>query len=539
MDPSLTPAARALALHQHLRSQLAARVPVIRLPPGVHVLAGDLLPETWCDISNHDSGMKRTLLPITGAEDVVIDGSGCTLLAEDAFVPVRLQGCARVTLRHLTLDALRPGFSEVEVQAADSRGVELAAHPGLAADQGRLVALGAVGWPGDHLWCAVACDRARGEPLPGAAEHWHLERSHRAVALGGGRIRLEGAFGAGAPPVGSTLVLFHGDRVAPGVAIDQCRQVVLEDVTIHHAWGMGVVAQCSRDLTLRRVACVPAAGRMTSTWVDATHFVDCDGAIRLLDCTLTGMFDDGTNIHGAFRRVIGQPGPEQVLVRAEHPQQAGISNVRAGDRVRLHALADQALVHEAEVREVERLNRRVDRLVLATAVPAGLPPCALMRYAPSEVEVSGCTIAPLRGRALLFQIPGRIRVTGNRLHASGVGISVLSDTTYWWESGPVEDLLVMGNHFDACAYGPCGEDLLQILPESSSGRFAAPVVGRVAVIDNDIRRVRPSLVRAQAVAQLRVLGNRLSWHPAYPRLPGGPPVHLGPAVADAVVQPVP
>jgi hypothetical protein len=162
-----------------------------------------------------------------------------------------------------------------------------------------------------------------------------------------------------------------------------------------------------------------------------------------------------------------------------------------------------------------------------------------MRYAPdTRVEVRGCRIAPTRGRGLLLQTPGRIVVEDNRFHTSGIAIVALCDATYWFESGPVEDLLVRGNLFDGCAYGPCGEDLVHVTAESSSGRFAGPVARDVRIVDNEIRRVRPGLLKANAVSGLVFEGNRLSWHPGYPRLPGGPAVTLGDQVPDARIQPV-
>jgi hypothetical protein len=328
----------------------------------------------------------------------------------------------------------------------------------------------------------------------------------------------------------------HGDRVAPGIVIDACRQTVIEDVTLHHALGMGVVAQCCRDLTLRRYRCVPPPGRMTSAWVDATHLADCDGDIRLLDCELAGMFDDGSNIHGAFRRVIARPEPDLLLLRAEHPQQEGVEYLRPGDRLALHQAASLLRVGEALVKGVEQVNRRVHavRLDRHLAAADGL---VAMRYAPdTRVEIRGCRIAPVRGRGLLLSVPGRIVVVGNHFHSSGAAIGLFCDATYWFESGPVEDLLVRGNVFDACAY--CGSEVFQVLPEAPGNRFAAPVMRGVRIVDNEIRRVRPRLLHARACAGLEFTGNRVSWQDAYPRLGKGPAVVLGDQVPDARIQTV-
>jgi len=528
------PAATARLLHQLVRDAVARNERRIVLPPGEHHVEGGLLPEVWCDISNNDSGWKRVLFDVDGARDLEIDGNGARIIVDGVLIPIRLRACHGVTVRNLTIDWLRPGYSEVEVLSSAPDAVELAASSQLAADRGRLRALGGAAWPRDHLWCAIAFDHARGEPLPGATEHWHLERYHRAIEQPGGRIRLEAAWGAGAPPAGSTLVLMHGDRVAPGIVIDVCQQTLVEDVTLHHALGMGVVAQCSRDLTLRRYRCVPPEGRMTSSWVDATHAVDCDGDIRLLDCELTGMFDDGTNIHGAFLRVVGRPEADLLLLRAEHAQQEGVTYLRQGDRLALHAANGLQRVSEAVVRSVERVNRSLCAVRLDRHV-ADVPGLVAMRYAPdTRVEIRGCRIAPVRGRGLLLSVPGRITVENNHFHSSGPAISLLCDATYWFESGPVEDLLVRGNTFDACAYS--GPEVFQILPETPDGHFPAPVMRGVHIVDNEIRRVRGRILNARAVADLTFTGNRIAWSEAYPRLDDEAAVMLGDQVPDALIQ---
>lgn len=50
---------------------------------------------------------------------------------------------------------------------------------------------------------------------------------------------------------------------------------------------------------------VPAPGkkRMISITADATHFSNCGGQIRLIDCTFENQKDDASNIYGLYMPV--------------------------------------------------------------------------------------------------------------------------------------------------------------------------------------------------------------------------------------------
>lgn len=508
-----SPAAKGKRLHDLARRAVASKQPVLQLPPGEHRVNADLLPDTLVWISNNDGGVKNVLLDFTGAADLTIEGNGCKLLLEGTVIPVLLGGCRNVTLRNLSIDWVRPGFTEVEVTASGTGFVEFDGAGQLDVDRGRLIALGGGHWPSWHLFNLVAFDRARREPLAGTGENWNLERTHRAASLGGGRIRLEADLDS-PPPAGGPAVVMHGDRVAPAVVIDRSDGITLEDVTIHHALGMGVIAQVSRNLMWRRVRVVPSGGRLFTTWVDATHAVDCSGFLRMQDCEFRGMFDDGTNIHGVYHRSGGWPDAQRLLLETMHHQQWGVSFVRAGDTVRLSDPATLTPLEDAVVREVRQINGRFHELEFDKAPSAARGrACVAHRYDPDfEVEITGTTISQHRGRGLLLSVPGKVRVRGNTLHSSGVGILAAAEASYWWESGPARDLIVEGNTFDACGYAMCGEKVLVV--EAPPGE--TPLHGSVVFRDNDVRLARPVMIEANRVGSLRIGGNRVSSHPDYP-----------------------
>jgi hypothetical protein len=540
MSPSSLPdsARRALDLHRLVRDAIAAGCRSVALPPGDHVVSGRLLPERQLWISNNDSGIKPILFDLVGVEDFTLEGKGARILVEGVVVPLVVESSARVVVRDLVIDWVRPAFTEAEVVTHVRGGFEFTTAPGadtFAVNAGRLTAVGGGDWPSGHLYNVLAFDAARREPLARSHESWQIERTHRATDLGGGRFRLEADFSA-LPPVGGPVVFMHGDRVAPAVVLDRADSVTLQDVTIHHALGMGVIAQACRDLLWQRVRVVPSGRRLFSTWVDAVHAVDCGGSLRVLDCEFRGMFDDGANLHGAHRRVAGWPAPDRVLVEAMHHQQVGVVYSRIGDTLRFSDLATLDRVAEARVTAVRVHNSRFQELTLDRPLPAlAGRDLAVHRHEPGQLtEVRGCVIGPNRGRALLLTTPGKIIVEDNRFHCSGNAIEIPPDTAYWWESGAVDDVTITRNVFDACGYAMCGRHLLVVHgPDGDK-----PIHGTVAFTDNEARLAGGALVQARRLARLEFTGNRLVRHPGYPWLPETSPVDLA-GVTEAVVDPLP
>ncbi len=98
---------------------------------------------------------------------------------------------------------------------------------------------------------------------------------------------------------------------------------------------MGVIAQRSRNLSLRSIMVSPPPGgrRIVSTTADATHFVNCTGTIEIVNCLFEQQKDDATNIHGLSAKITRILAPDQFEITMVHPQQAGIDFIKPGTRL--------------------------------------------------------------------------------------------------------------------------------------------------------------------------------------------------------------
>lgn len=94
------------------------------------------------------------------------------------------------------------------------------------------------------------------------------------------------------------------NRLVPAFRVIHTYGFLAENINVHHAGGMGIIAENSDDLTLDNFNITPSKGRMVSTTADATHFVGCRGKVTIKNCTFQNQLDDASNVHGSYQRVV-------------------------------------------------------------------------------------------------------------------------------------------------------------------------------------------------------------------------------------------
>lgn len=108
--------------------------------------------------------------------------------------------------------------------------------------------------------------------------------------------------------VGNELYLWHSFHSRPAVLIENAKDTVLRDVTIHSQPGMGIVGQKAENILIERLRVIPSVGDHISTNTDATHFASCRGLLRLDGCEFEGQGDDSINVHTYYYTVISHEG---------------------------------------------------------------------------------------------------------------------------------------------------------------------------------------------------------------------------------------
>ncbi len=495
-------------------------IPDALLSPGQHLVTPDRLPERFCRISNNDDGVKRLVFDLDGVQDVVVDGQGAELLIRGAAtIPFYLRNARNVTIRNFTVDWERPLVSEAEILAVeeDSLRVRFRDDQPVRVENGRLVFYGE-GYESDHLHNILELDPVRCETAYRALDNYGLVKNLRAEQLADGAIRLLGRLRS-TPKVGNVLSVKHDRRLSPAIVVDGCENVRIENVTLYHAGGMGVVAQCSRNVYVDRLTVCPrpGSGRVVSLHADATHFVDCTGDIHLTGCRLENQLDDPTNIHGIFWRVHRRRHSAAFEIEQVHHQQLGVDTIRVGDTVAFHCGATMRRIGESKVTGYRRLNSQVADLEVAKALPAHDGPMAVMPVRHDvDVLIRDCVMRNNRARGALISTLGKVRIEHNTFHTPGSAIRISGDARNWFESGPVEDVEICHNTFDNCNYGVWGQALFDILMDITPENRVVPVHHNIRIHHNTIRRFHKPLILAYCVDGLQFHDNEIIKSTDYP-----------------------
>ncbi len=499
------------------------------IPPEMLRATPECLDEKYCNVTNHDSGLRRILFDLSGARDLVVDGGGGEFQLNGRMIPFWVSHAENVTFRNFTLDWERPMHTQARVTASAAEVLELEFPPDMPVrvENRRLLFYGPHYESAMHLFhyskiIEINPERRETEYkiLPNLfdREGNRLDLNCFVEQTGERTFRIHGKFES-VPKPGNVVVFVHEWRTSPGFVLERCRNIRFEDVTLRHAGGMGITAQNSRDIVLERLRVTPGAGRLFSVCYDATHFVDCSGKIVIKDCFFENQFDDHTNIHGTFRPVIGRIAPDTLLTGTGHPQQKGVETLEADDIAGFYDRVTFAHCGDFAVASVEKINNEHSLIRFRTPLPEmDFEKMCVMRVDHSpEVEISGSTFRGNRSRGLLLSTLGKVRVHHNSFHVPMAGIKISGDMNSWFESGPVEDIEIYENSFDCCNYGTGSRALFEIDPEVRAPYLPTGFHKNIRIHHNRIRYFEEPLFFSRCSADaLQMYDNQIEKIAEYP-----------------------
>jgi hypothetical protein len=541
-------AATALSLALPVRAGTKAKdaTPMVRAELGkLHAKGGGTLALTrdeyhfWPDaalakhlhISNNDPGENRIAFPIEDFRQLTIDGNGSRLVFHGLVTPFAILQSSRITLRDLEIDWQVPFHCEGDVLAADAdeRWIEvhIPEHFSYRVDgEGRFYIVGE-GFERQGMGNILEFNRERHETEYQVADNFFLTRDgtyvrdYKAQETGPRRVRFDVSKKfRDTPSVGGRVAIMPRPRRSPAVFIADSEDVRLERVAIRHAGCMGVIAQLSRNVSLKDCEVRPRSdsGRYISTCFDATHFVNCSGLVSLDGCTTSNHHDDGLNVHGIFVRILGGEGAS---IRAElfDHQQRGVRVLAKGDRITVADATTLDVYYQGNVESVEYPDDRHLSLSVSPPLPRAVAEGDVINNLSRnpDVRLANSSIGKNRARGVLLSTAGRILVENNRFHTPGSAIRISSGVDFWYESGPTRDVVIRNNDFDNCRYGIWSGGVIDIVAvDGKESTSTTPYHGRVAITGNRFTSFDGLIVKAYRVAELEFSDNRVIHSTAYP-----------------------
>lgn len=435
-------------------------------------------------ISNHDQYADRAVgIAIEEFHGLTFDGCGADFIFHGSMLPMSVVATRNCTVRNLSIDFATPHIAQAEVLTCDpERGITFRVAPWVNA---RVTAEGAFehygeGWAYRPGWGIAFEPDTRhivyatsdiGTPV------YQVEQldecTFRSPVWKDTRLK-----------PGTIVAMRTYDRPSPGIFVSHATDARLENVKIHYAEGMGLLAQMSEDITLDRFSvCLRGDDdpRYFTTQADATHFSGCKGKISSVNGLYEGMMDDAINVHGTYLKVMERIDDHTLRARYMHGQAWGFDWGYVGDKVQFVRSRTMELVENVKG---ERSQKKGDVFVtditeisladksssygegkkgyahgakefiirFGDVLPAEITAnegygIENLTWTP-EVYFAHNTIRNNRARGTLFSTPKRTVVEDNLFdHTSGTAILLCGDCNGWYETGACRNVIIRKNRF--------------------------------------------------------------------------------------------
>ena len=407
-------------------------------------------------ISNHDQDNPKLVgLAFENMKNVIFDGQGSELVFHGRMLPVSLVGSENCTLKNFSIDFANPHISQVKVLENDTVGglitYEVAPWVEYEIRDSNFVAKGE-GWEHVPAWgIAFEGDTKRlvytTSDISVGSKHVAEIASRKILAPWKNKKLIPG-----------TVVVFRGyGRPTPGVFMYHDTNTTLENIQVHYAEGMGLLAQMSENITLDKFSvCLRGKDdpRYFTTQADATHFSGCKGLIRSVGGLYEGMMDDAINVHGTYLKVQKRIDDKTLVGEYMHGQSYGFEWGRPGDAVQfIESKTMEVLGEQNKVAAIETADKPDGHGVKQFRITFEKP----VDPAISEVGTYGIEnqewtpevyFADNRARGSLFSTPKKTVVEKNVFdHTSGTAILLCGDCNGWFETGACHDVQIRNNKF--------------------------------------------------------------------------------------------
>lgn len=490
----------------------------------------DFYPESW--LENMDDVMKAKAsvgFSLRNLKNVTFDGGGSEFVFHGKMQIAEIVECANITLRNFTVDWDRPFISQGEIMGATSQYLDLKidrnAYP-YVIENNKVFFIGE-GWKLPVLTMySTLYDKQSKEIVYNTwdASLGDIFEKNEVEEIQEGIIRFYG--NPKIKPANGTIVsLFHVRYFAQGIEITHSKDVLLKDLSLYHTLGNAVLGYRTENITMDNASVTvnDAKGRYFSSVADASHFSECKGTIKVLNCAHTGQGDDFINVHGTSVKItkiindstieisaIGKGNGNSMVIGDEY----WFINIDSGQR--------------GEVRDVKSKkdilldSKRIGyEVTFNNQLPRGLKAGDFLECKTwtAGLEIRNCRILKQnRARGILVTTPEKVIIEDNYFSTAGSAILLEGDFDYWFESGANSNVLIRNNIFDNCltsgnkngSRGEWGEAIITITPSFiPKSKKDEPYHKNIIIRDNVFRVFDAPLVRAVSTRNLQFLNNEI------------------------------
>ena len=474
-------------------------------------------------ISNNSACEKPMVFAILNAENIVVDGNGSVFVFHDVVFPFMISGSRNIVLRNMILDTGRSPLVEFRIHDRTDEGfhmdIDRGANPFFVEDgslcfqreseivSGRheFFSLHALGRHQVQYFATGDC-QADMTNLPAPVMKCDVFETENGIYA---RYRSNTPSRCGFED-STVSSIIDGKRNVDVICLNRSEDIEISNITVARGIGMGVIGQLSRNIHIDGFSTDIGfhTGSYQTLTADSMHFVNCDGALEIRNCTISDTMDDIINVHGMYTSVTAAD--ENTLCSAiMHQEQRFFNPYRPGDRLVIinsltfepvaEFLVDSSRFREgsgAEIVTKGRFSFGAERIQTGFWIenPDRMPDVHLHHnhfYNFPHIRLSG---------------GGTILVEDNRIADCSSALMCLDLARYWYESGRVRHLVYRNNILDNCN-GRGGSEFIRIGIDGVDSKEAPKIHERIEIVGNRFSNIRQYAVNASGVKELIIQDN--------------------------------
>ena len=503
----------------------------IEFKPGVYHFFPEKAYEKYVKISNNDNGLRKFIFALEGRKNITINGNGSTFIFHGSVIPFLIENSTNIKVENLNIEYDFPFDFEGVVVANNEKDktFDLKIHEDNKYKiKDDILYFSGYDWEiglGENI--VYNASTKSPEYFTSHYEHnWH-ENFLKAQQLDDKIVRFSNLNAVKVPPVGSIYSDKgpHGEnRNIVGFRVYKSKNLELNNINVYHAGAMALIAEKTETISLNKFNIILKEGssRVISATADATHFINCKGKISIKNSRFENMLDDATNVHGTYMICDEIIDSLTVAVKFGHFQQQGFDFAEKGDTLRFINKTNLLTEGIGVVKRIDMANENYYTIAFENELPDfGNKNIALenMTWMPS-LAVENCTVKQNRARSLLISTSKPVLIENNYFASMMAGIRICGDANYWYESGPVSNVVIRGNTFENLGIGGhAPQAILQIDPIIGKNyRKDGYYHKNITFENNIIKTFDPLIIYALSVDGLKIINNTIIQTSTYPKI---------------------
>ncbi len=431
-------------------------------------------------VSNHDQNQpKKVGICIEGWNNLTIDGGGSDFIFHGQMLPLAIVNSSNTTLKNFSIDFENPHIAQVEIiENKGDSGMIFLVEPWVEYrinEKGYFETFEQFTINNEQFtidewkysqYTGIAFEKENRHIVYNTSDLWIDTKDVK--DLGERKLYAPNWKDARLLP-GTKVAMRTWSRPAPGIFLDHSNDTYINNVNVHYAEGMGLLAQRCNNIELDGFnVCLRGDDdpRYFTTQADATHFSQCKGLIRSENGLYEAMMDDAINVHGIYLKVKERIDERTLRCSYEHEQAWGFAWGDTGDSVCfVKANTMETLNHRNVIKSIH--GQQTTDNGQQNSSTAGVKEFIISfeKELPEEINADVAygienlswtpevifrnnIIRNNRARGALFSSPLRTVCEKNVFdHTSGTAILLCGDCNGWYESGAVRDLVIRKNTF--------------------------------------------------------------------------------------------